>query len=166
MSLPPASTYVPVYCTTDDVVALLDGSYVASGSEPNRVITFWNQNRDEVFVLKNIEIAEKFVKWMVGNATFQSSDSDTNNTVQILCWTYAAFRVGVVLIGGVITRGFDYKLGELSISRQSGQTSAYKAIVDGLKMQGEHMLQGLIPYSLSNDTMEANYQDTAPYQGP
>ena len=86
-----------------------------------------------------------------GFLTYPSNldNTDVINLAQSFALDYIAFRVSVVLYGGLVTGGWDYRLSELDVRRMGAMVAGVRGLIEGYKASAMSKLNVLQPMSLS-----------------
>ena len=130
------------------------------GSVSGTTYLFWNQSIASGSIQHHIEYAEKYIRYLVGESTWTSTDTVTSNNVYLLSLNYSLFRIAVMLSGGVITQGFDYTVGPLDTRRSQSQTTFYRQLIETYRSTAWDILSALQAFVLYNDTDQPSYSET------
>lgn len=141
------------YVTISDIATMFNGSITGS--------TFYlpmiDQSLDTGFVQKIVDLSESFLRESIDDKWDNPPDSKTKNTIISMTHNYCAFRLCAVLIGGVITRGFDIVVPSVTLNRKY-----YEALVtmtNSFKEESFRLFQSLHPLSLSTDSVTPSTSD-------
>ncbi len=144
-----------MFTASDVIVSFLGGTITGSTAY------MWGLEIPSGSVDSQIQHAEWFVQDMVGDALYNNYSTDwttqstgtTQNALKGAVMDYACFRIAVQVSRGVITDGFDYRVGPLAASRSKAFTVFFKDICDTFRDQAFFKISKLMPLSYSEDTV-------------
>ncbi len=144
-----------MFSASDVVVSFLGGSITGS------VAYLWGLEITSGSVDTQIQHAEWFVKDMVGDTLYvdyvtdwtTQSTATIGNALKGAVMDYACFRICVTASRGIVTDGFDYRVGPLAASRSKAFLTFFKDITDNFRDQAFFKISKLMPLSYSEDTV-------------
>lgn len=141
----------------EEVRLQLNGVY--SGSSD--AYWFWENSIGSGSLWQIISGSDAYLRFLCGDTLWDSTDSNTSQTIKYAEINYVCFKTLVNLSGGVLTDGFNWSLGPTRVETPA-MLPAYRGLIDGFKLTSENFIKALLPASLSYDHDQPQYSRTAP----
>ncbi len=144
-----------LFTASDVMVSFLGGTITGS------TCYLWGLEIPSGSIDTQIQYAEWFVQDMVGDQLYNDyttdwtvqSTSTVSKSLKGAVMDYACFRVAVAASRGVVTDGFDYRVGPLAASRSKAFTTFFKDIIATFRDQAFFKISKLMPLSYSEETV-------------
>jgi hypothetical protein len=148
------STSIYPIVTCEDVRQVLNGTY--SGSS----YVFWNVPLSSGSVLAQINMANYYLTGVLGQDKMAATDDVTFYHLRAAELDYSCMRVLTLLSGDVIVDGFSITAG-ITI-QQPLLLATYRNLIAEFKEAAQLHLRAIQPLSVSAESNEPTYRDTAP----
>ena len=144
-----------MFTAGDVVTSFLGGSITGS------ICYLWGLEISSGSVDTQIQHAEWFIQDMVGDALYNDYTTDwttqstttIQNSLKGAVMDYACFRICVTASRGIVTDGFDYRVGPLAASRSKAFLTFFKDIIGNFRDQAFFKISKLMPLSYSEETV-------------
>lgn len=145
------------YVSISDVVAALNASYDSA----NHVYTVYGLPVAEASFQAHVDYANIYANAIVG---MDLDESDPRHGwAKLVAVNLACFRVLVAASGGMLTGAFDYRLGDLYVTRASIGRLAFEKAVEGFRSD---LLRAMANFAKPVVAAEASTKDEVPtYRG-
>ncbi|MEM3788287.1 MAG: hypothetical protein QXN95_00260 [Candidatus Bathyarchaeia archaeon] len=145
------------YVSISDVVAALNASYDSA----NHVYTVYGLPVAEASFQAHVDYANIYANAIVG---MDLDESDPRyGWAKLVAVNLACLRVLVAASGGMLTGAFDYRLGDLYVTRASIGRLAFEKTVEGLR---NDLLRAMANFAKPVVAAEASTKDEVPtYRG-
>ena len=147
-----------VYITAENVRSNFNSTFDSTTTN----YTFWGQSFSSGSIISIITNSENYIKFLITASTYNTTDTDTLNAVKDLCLNYTCFRLGVILAGGVVTGGFDYSIGPMTVDKTQGQIAFYRSLIDGFRETAMATLYIIQPLSILEESSTPTWSETSP----
>ncbi len=133
--------------------------------------TFQGQTIPKSTIQLHMDIAEDYLRMVLGAELVDSNLTEWDSTssasqiggqVKAACYDYVAYRVCVILAGGMVTGGWNYTLGELRKDRTEAWVQGFTALINGFRDSAKERIERLTPLSYSVESPPLDIGETSP----